>query len=188
VGELPLNKKEPVKVVPYDPEWPREFARLERTIREILGSLCLRIEHVGSTAVTGLVAKPILDIDVVISKETALEEVIAKLKTAGYIFEGDKGIPGRWAFARKDQNTPYADELRVWQDHHLYVCREDNKELKRHIFLRDYLRNHPEKAREYARLKKQSAEIFQTDRLGYSKSKDEFLEYILKQRRSQEKL
>ena len=87
-----------VFVAPYDPQWQTNFEAIRRELASTLGDLALRIEHVGSTSVKGLAAKPIIDIDVVISDHTPLESVIAALSTIGYQYEGDLGIPHREAF------------------------------------------------------------------------------------------
>ncbi len=177
---MPLNKNERVLIMQYDPQWPVEFTRLARVLNGFLGDSHEAIEHVGSTAVPGLAAKPILDIDIVISAEEKFPLVRDKLVQLGYFFEGEKGIPRRWAFGRKDEKTPKDGGNRTWRDHHLYVCPRESRELKRHLFLREYLRNHPKKAEEYGELKKIFSENFGFDRIGYTEAKTEFLEGILK--------
>ncbi|HEY6497445.1 MAG TPA: GrpB family protein, partial [Trebonia sp.] len=133
----------PVEIVDYDPRWPQTFASLRDRIAAAVGPLARRIEHVGSTAVPGLPAKPVIDLDVVIATPAEVPEVIARLGTLGYRHEGDLGITGREAFA-----GPIGGPA-----HHLYVCAADGRELARHLALRDYLRTHPEQARAYAELK-----------------------------------
>jgi GrpB-like predicted nucleotidyltransferase (UPF0157 family) len=88
----------PVEIVDYDPRWPETFASLRDQVAGVLGPFALRIEHVGSTSVPGLPAKPIIDLDVVIATQVDLPEVIGRLGTLGYQHEGDLGIPGREAF------------------------------------------------------------------------------------------
>ena len=105
------------------------------------------IEHVGSTSVEGLSAKPIIDIDIVIDQN--FEEVRQALESIGYIYEGDLGISGREAF--KYQNKPHL------MAHHLYVCNRDNEELRWHIKFRDYLRQHKEDRDKYSAIKKEMA-------------------------------
>jgi len=177
---MPLNKNERVEIVPYDKRWPEEFKKLAKIIKDHLGDLCLSVEHVGSTSVPGLPAKPIIDIDIVISDESKIKEVTEKLRTLDYSPEGKRGIPQRWAFARKNEFTPNDGKGRTWRDHHLYVCPQDSKELKRHIFSREFLRNNPQKALEYGEIKKRYSEEFGFDRIGYSEAKTDFLEEILK--------
>lgn len=152
-------KTKKIQVLPYDPQWKENFEAIRRELVPVLGDLALRIEHVGSTSVEGLAAKPIIDIDVVISDHTPLETVITVLSTIGYQHEGDLGIPQREAF-RYDGK----DHL---QEHHLYVCPESSPELRRHTAFRDYLRSHPEAAAEYGCVKMEAARLYPEDVEGY---------------------
>ena len=160
----------PVAVVPYSEEWPATFEALKARAERALGALRLRIEHVGSTSVPGLPAKPIIDIDAVIEGDDQLDDAIARLAAVGYAFQGDKGVPGRYAF-RSSPGLP---------DHHLYVCAEDNPELHRHLALRDYLRRHPEDAAAYGELKQQLAQRDPTDRAAYTDRKTSWIERALR--------
>jgi GrpB-like predicted nucleotidyltransferase (UPF0157 family) len=159
----------PLEIVSYDPRWPDTFAVLRDQLTDALGALALRIEHVGSTAVAGLPAKPIIDLDVVIATRADLPAVLARLHPLGYRHEGDLGVPGREAFT-----TPPGAPL-----HHLYVCAADNPQLADHMTFRDYLRAHPETARAYADLKKFLAHRFRTDRTAYTEGKSAFIEQVL---------
>jgi GrpB-like predicted nucleotidyltransferase (UPF0157 family) len=89
---------DPVVIVDYDPSWPATFEQLRDRLAATLGRLAVAIEHVGSTAVPGLAAKPIIDLDVVIADRIDLPAVIQRLRTLGYLHEGDLGVPGREAF------------------------------------------------------------------------------------------
>ena len=160
---------EPVIIVPYDPAWATDFESLRARLAETLGDLALDILHVGSTSVVGLAAKPILDIDIVIDDETALPAVIERLATLGYAFEGDRGVPGRYAFAGP------GDLPRQ----HTYVCAKDSLELKRHVAFRDFLRDNPRTAAAYEALKYELASRFGRDRDGYSRAKTDFVERAL---------
>lgn len=146
-----------VVVVPYDPAWPLEFQKLAQEIAAALGELALRIEHVGSTAVPGLYAKPILDIDAVVKDEAALPEAIERLAAIGYRHEGDLGVGGRAAFAYEPGEKPQR------MLHHLYVCTADGAELARHIALRDFLISHPYWADAYGRIKREGAALYPRD-------------------------
>ena len=111
----------------------------------------LAVEHVGSTSVPLLVAKPIIDLDVVIDQND-LKEVIYLLEYHGYIYEGDLGLKDREAFRYEGK-----EHLRT---HHLYVCPQDSKELKRHLAFRNYLRKHPNTVKEYGKIKKEAAKLY----------------------------
>lgn len=163
-------KTEFVEVVPYNPNWKIEFNKIADEIKNTLGKLIVSIEHIGSTSVEGLSAKPIIDIDIVIKDNSFLNEVIEKLSNVGYIFEGDLGIKDRYAF--KYESKP---DLML---HHLYVCPINSKELKRHIVFRDYLRNHPESIKEYSRIKEQGAKLYPNDIDKYIQYKSDFIEKI----------
>ena len=162
-----------VVVVPYDAAWVRGFERIAAELRPALGDLALAIEHVGSTSVPGLSAKPIIDIDVVIEDPSRLDAAIAALAAVGYRHEGDLGIPGREAFKYEGK-----DHL---PRHHLYVCPRDSAELRRHLAFRDYLRAHPEAAREYGRIKAEGAALYPEDIEGYIAHKAPFIERIYRE-------
>ena len=161
-----------VVVEPYNEAWRSDFRAVRDEIDEALHDLALRIEHVGSTSVEGLSAKPIIDIDVVIPDRDCLNDVISALRKIGYEHEGDQGIPGREAFKYKGK-----EHLRK---HHLYVCAQDSEELKRHIAFRDYLRNDPDAVAEYSRIKEEGARLYPWDIDRYIEHKSPFIEMIYK--------
>ena len=159
-----------VVVLPYDAQWRQDFLKIKDELIDALGQLAVSIEHVGSTSVQGLSAKPIIDVDVVIKDYSVLDRVIISLENIGYRYEGDLGIAGREAFKYDGK-----DHLRK---HHLYVCPQDSAELHRHIAFRDYLRSHPEAAREYGRIKEEGARLYPFDIDGYIEYKSPFIEKI----------
>ena len=162
-----------VVVLPYDEQWKQDFLMIKNELVSALGQLAMRIEHIGSTSVEGLSAKPIIDIDVVIKDYTVLEEVISALGAIGYRHEGDLGIAGREAFKYDGK-----DHLRK---HHLYVCPENSPELKRHIAFRDYLRTHPDAVREYSHIKDEGARNYSDDIDKYIEHKTPFIERVYKE-------
>lgn len=159
----------PVVIVDYDPLWPGQFEVFRSRLANTLGGLAVAIEHVGSTAVPGLAAKPILDIDILLKSAADLPRAIGALASIGYRHRGDLGVPGREAF-----RAP-AGDLR----HHLYVC-PDNGEFQRHVTFRGHLRSHPEVANAYASLKRELAIRFRNDREAYNNAKSDFVEKILR--------
>ena len=159
-----------VIVLPYDSGWKQDFEDIRRELQEALGELALSIEHVGSTSVPGLSAKPIIDIDVVIENEDVLGEVIEALEKDGYFYEGNIGIKGREAFGYEGKT-----HLR---EHHLYVCPQDSPELRRHLGFRDWLRSHPDDVREYSRIKEEAAALYPHDIDGYIQYKSNVIEEI----------
>jgi GrpB-like predicted nucleotidyltransferase (UPF0157 family) len=162
-----------VVVVDYDPAWPATFARLRERVVEALGPLALAVEHVGSTAVPGLAAKPIVDLDLVIADRGDLPEVVRRLRPLGYRHEGDLGVPGREAFT-----TPAGLPA-----HHLYVCAAGSGPLLRHLAFRDALRADARTASAYADLKRSLAVRLGHDRVAYTEGKSAFIEQVLEARR-----
>ncbi len=145
-------KTKKVIVLPYDPEWKNDFEKIKQELVNAIGSLTVCIEHVGSTSVEGLSAKPIIDIDVVISDYSVFDSIVSGLGAIGYYHEGDLGIKDREAFK-------YSDKPHL-QAHHLYVCPQNSKELLRHITFRDFLRNNPEAVKKYSEVKETAAKLF----------------------------
>ena len=159
-----------IVVQPYHEEWNRYYNEIKDELQDALGKLALRIEHVGSTSVHSLSAKPIIDIDVVIKDYSVFNAVVLKLQDLGYRHEGDLGIAGREAFKY--------DGKEHLQKHHLYVCPEDSAELKRHIAFRDYLRSNSEAVKEYSRIKEEGALLYPFDIDMYIQHKSPFIERI----------
>ena len=155
-------KTKKVIVLPYDVAWESAFEAIRAEIQTALGDLMLGIEHVGSTSVKGMSAKPCIDIDVVIRDYSVFDAVVQKLDAIGYIHEGDLGIQDREAFK-------YADKPHL-MTHHLYVCPRDSEELHRHIVFRDFLRENPEAVKKYSRVKETAAQLFPD-------SIDQYIEY-----------
>ena len=126
-------KTRKVIVLPYDSTWKSDFEKIKAEIENAVGDLILSVEHVGSTSVEGMSAKPCIDIDVVIEDYSVFEDIIQRLAAIGYTHEGDLGIPDRHAFK-------YTDKPHL-QTHHLYVCPQFSKELHRHLTFRNFLRD-----------------------------------------------
>lgn len=162
-----------VVVLPYDPKWALDFQKIKDEIEDAAGHLILGVEHVGSTAVEGMSAKPCIDLDVIVSDEAMLPAVIRGLAAIGYIHEGDLGIKGREAFK-------YTDKPHL-QTHHLYVCLRDSEELHRHLTFRDYLRSHPEAVAAYSQVKEAAARLYPDDIDGYTAYKSACIEELYRQ-------
>ena len=148
-----------VTVLPYDQAWKSAFEAIKAEVEAALGELAVAVEHVGSTSVEGMSAKPCIDLDAVIADYGALPEAVARLADVGYVHEGNLGIAGREAFDYKDKPHLYK--------HHLYVCPRDSRELHRHVVFRDYLRAHPEAAAKYSAVKEEAARLYPHDIDGY---------------------
>ena len=160
----------PIEVADYDPAWPLLFADIaERVQAAFEDGPLVRVEHVGSTSVPGLPAKPIVDIDVIIQSRADLPEAITRLATLGYEHQGDGGISGRESFLSPSE-TPR---------HHLYVCAQDSAELRRHLAFRDYLRAHPIEVRRYGEIKRELAACHVSDIDAYVEGKTAFVQTVL---------
>lgn len=146
-----------IVVEDYSPSWALTFQALKSVYALHLGDLNVDIQHVGSTSVEELAAKPVIDIDIIIDSPAHLPDIIQKLALLGYDHRGNLGITDREAFKGKTDQVPLDGSGRTWPKHHLYVCPADSISLKNHLALRDFLRNNPAKAKEYGELKKQLA-------------------------------
>ena len=159
-----------VIVEPYDPAWKSDFEKIKREIEATLENLILGIEHVGSTSVEGMSAKPCIDIDVVIKDYSVFDTVVSKLASSGYIHEGDLGIKDREAFKYSDKS-----HLKI---HHLYVCPQNSEELHRHVTFREYLKSHPEAVERYSAVKEKAARLYPHDIDAYMEYKSSCIEEL----------
>ncbi len=164
----------PVVIVEYDPRWPTGFQAARSAIMKAVGPLLLSIEHVGSTAVPGLAAKPIIDIMPGLRSFDDGHSCVELLEPIGYRYKGDNGIPGRH----------YFDYSGVDGTQHVHMVVIDSDFWTRQIRFRDYLRAHPDSAREYSTLKYSLAERFRNDRVAYTEAKTEFIEGVLRRTNS----
>ena len=162
-----------VTVLPYDAAWKTAFEEIKNEIGTVLGDLATGIEHVGSTSIEGMWAKPCIDLDVVIKDYSVFPSVVERLAEIGYVHEGDLGIKGREAFCYSDKPHLFA--------HHLYVCPEDSEELCRHITFRDHLRTHPDAAERYSAVKRKAAGEYPTDIGKYIEEKSPCIREIYKE-------
>nr|WP_288916818.1 GrpB family protein [uncultured Lachnoanaerobaculum sp.] len=160
-----------VVVEKWNPKWKDEFERIVDSLGEDVIYNSVKIEHVGSTSVEGLSAKPIIDLDIVIENDK-FEIIKRLLNDKGYKHEGDLGIEGREAFSYSGK-----EELMT---HHLYVCTKDSEELFKHITFRDFLKNNSDLASEYSKVKEQAAVLYPDDIDKYMEFKSEIIEKIYK--------
>ncbi|NTG00826.1 GrpB family protein [Agrobacterium rhizogenes] len=164
-----------VEIAPYDPNWSRDFSSAETVLRKILGASVVAVDHVGSTAIPGMPAKPIIDIDITLSSLAAVPSASGKLIDAGYEPRGNRYDDDVWAFMLKSS----APKLRV------YLCPPQNHTHERRVMFRDYLRHHNEAAEAYSTLKKQLAERFPYDGDRYTAEKSMFVQEIVDKAQSE---
>jgi len=156
----------------YNPAWQEWFEGIKTFLGEKISKACLRIEHVGSTSIPGMTAKPIIDIIIVIKPER-WEEMKSLLEERGYYHEGDKGIKEREAFDLSDTTVKHS-----LPSHHLYVCPKHSEALKSHIAFREYLKKNKTDAARLSALKWSLAEKFNNDRKSYIDRKDAMCQEI----------
>lgn len=158
-----------VIVTKYQKLWQAQFQLVVRFLLPIITPHFLTIEHVGSTAVVGLQAKPVIDCDIIVREDqfAAIETALTK---AGFTNRGDLGIVKRIAFSGPDLGFRY----------HLYVCYEDAPNLREHILLREYLRMHPGAKKRYGELKEKLALMYPTDINSYLDGKASMIQHYLK--------
>lgn len=156
-----------VYLVPYDPAWARDFARESSAVAAAMGHLLVAIHHIGSTAIPGIRAKPVIDMLAVVSDISLLDGKAAQLEELGYEVMGELGIPGRRYF-RKDN----PEGIRTHQIHAFQV---GSPQIARHLVFRDFMRAHRERAEQYDALKHRLAELHPDDVARYTDGKDDFI-------------
>ena len=169
VSDVPDLLRRRVLVEAYDPAWPLQFEPLRAGIQAAVGDAAIAIEHVGSTSVPGLAAKPIIDIDLIVPSRADMAAAIERLAGIGYLHVGDLGIEDREAFEPPPGSPP----------HHLYACVRGCVALENHLKVRDYLRAHPSAAQAYGELKLWLAQQYPYEPFRYSMGKTDFLLTVL---------
>ena len=171
--------KRPVKIVDYNPQWPILFENEKCLILSAIGRFVVGIEHVGSTAVIGLGAKPIIDITVAIKNLKDAHKCIGSLESIGYEYvpEYEESVPERRYFHK---GKPPKE-----QHYHLHMVELSSSFWERHLLFRDYLRTHPEATKYYHELKKRLAAKYGSDREGYTEAKTSFIESIVAKARAE---
>lgn len=159
-------------MVEYDRLWPEQFAQEAERLRQAMGDALVAVEHVGSTSVPGLSAKPVLDILIGVRVFGEGEASVPALEALGYECRGENGIPGR-LFFRKGL-------VEYRRTHHLHMVETGHEQWVSMLSFRDYLRAHPDEARRYEALKHDLASRFRDDRRAYTDGKAEFVEAVLK--------
>ena len=157
----------PVVLVPYDPAWPRLASEEAARIARALGDELIAIHHIGSTAVPGIKAKPILDFLGVVRRLLFFDETPSVLEALDYKARGEMGIPRRRYFS-KSANGP--------RTHHVHFFEIGDPNIDRHLQFRDYLIAHPDVASEYESLKEGLSRRFPTDITAYTDAKSDFIQ------------
>jgi len=160
----------PVVIVPYDPEWPRIYDEESTLIRDTVGGVIRALEHVGSTSVPGLWAKPIIDIIAGVDGPADAERCRELLQPIGYDDASTGDNPDWYYCLGKGPHSP---------GFHLHIVKEGSRFHEKHILFRDWLRSHPADAEAYTELKIRLAEKYRNDRVAYTDGKTEFINGIV---------
>jgi GrpB-like predicted nucleotidyltransferase (UPF0157 family) len=161
----------PIQILAYDPAWPARFAELGRELRAGLGEVALRIDHIGSTAVPGLAAKPIIDIQISVADLEPLTAYRQPLERLGYVYRADN----------PERTKRYFREPPGRRRTHVHVRCAGSFSEQWALLFRDYLRAHPDAAAEYAAVKRSLAVRFRDDRRAYTQAKGSFLWKVIRQ-------
>ena len=157
-----------VKLEPHSEKWHQLFAEEKAHLLQAVGDYVIAIEHVGSTAICGISAKPIIDIAASVERFADGEKCVEPLENIGYEYRSEHGIAGRFYFVKGEPRT-----------HHLHMVLESSDFWRSHLLFRDYLRENPETAKEYEDLKLKLAREYLDDRDAYLRGKSDFIENIL---------
>ncbi|MDF2770904.1 MAG: hypothetical protein K0S86_397 [Geminicoccaceae bacterium] len=171
----PYSRFPIITLVAYDSTWPLEFAAEAERIERACAGLPIRLEHIGSTAVPGLAAKPVIDILAGRPGNMSGDAYVAAFRQLGYEHKGAYGIPGRNYFRRGSPRT-----------HHVHLVSWSSEFWRAHILFRDYLRAHPGVAREYETIKRELAGMSLQDKENYTDAKGPFIRSIVRRARGQD--
>lgn len=158
-----------VKLMLHQEEW---YVIAQDTIEilfDILGQSAVGIQHIGSTAIRNIMAKPIIDIAVGVRQFEDIEPYITSLREKGIIFRGDDNEGKLFVIGDFEKDT---------RTHHIHVVEHNSDAWKNYINFRDYLNGHPAKAKEYEELKQELAQLYHEDRVAYTKGKQKFIDEI----------
>jgi GrpB-like predicted nucleotidyltransferase (UPF0157 family) len=165
-------KRGEIRLEPHDPEWAQLYERERARLAVALGHHVLDLQHVGSTAIPGIRAKPILDIAAAVASYEAASVCVALLEALGYTYRGENGIPRRRYFVLR---APDGETTLI----HLHMLEVDSAEWENHLLFRDYLRAHPADAQAYQALKEQLMTRHPHDRGAYTEGKEAFVSRIV---------
>lgn len=165
---LSSTEVQPVSIVEYDSCWPIIFRSIRKRLSSALGGMVAAIEHVGSTAVPNLAAKPIIEIDVLLKSSDLVPAAMERLASLGYVYAGNPGVPERETFLAPAGDFP----------HRLSVCLPRSAEFRRRVAFRNFLRAHGQEAKIYSDLQIARAERSLEDRSAYVGVKGEFVQEI----------
>lgn len=154
------------EILPYDQNWPQQFAEHAKILKSIFADKAISIEHIGSTAVPGLAGKPTIDVLIIVEDVPVADELRKQMESAGYHALGEYVTEGALLFVKESDNTRYCN---------IHVFQKDHPHVQEMLQLRDYFRAHPEVVSEYSKLKTDLAVKYPNDYGQYRKYKDEWM-------------
>ncbi len=168
-------KRDTVRLTSYTNKWERLFEEEKSRLQGVIGRYVLDIQHVGSTSIPGMVAKPIIDIAIAVKNFEEASVCIKPIEQLGYEYKGENGISRRHFFVKGNPTT-----------HHIHMNEIGSRDWNDLIIFRNYLTHHEEIAKEYSELKMVLAQRYPTDRQAYQDNKAPFIERVLQLARSEE--
>ena len=159
-----------VEVVPHDSSWRETFDAEASAVARALGDTVQEVHHIGSTAIPGIYAKPVIDLLVEVKSFADVDNHNEPMNRLGYEAMGEYGIPGRRYF-RKDSTAGV-------RTHHVHVFKQGSAEGVRHLAFRDYMKAHPDEAQAYSELKQRLARAHPDDIESYMDGKDAFIKEV----------
>ena len=168
----------PIVIADYDAAWPARFERQRAEIVRVAGDIAIDVQHVGSTSVPGLAAKPCVDIALGVRSIAEGQRALPELASIGYAMRGGEDDVPDWKVFYKRIDAANETEFGVAETYHLHMVPHDGDRWRAYLAFRDHLRSHPDTAREYERLKRHNASVYVSDRLGYNEAKSEFVRGI----------
>lgn len=159
--------KRPYSIEQYDPAWAGKFKLVKKNLQDIFGSRALVIEHIGSTSIPGMDAKPVVDVLVVVERAESFSDEKMEMQKLGYESKDNYIAPDTVIFFKADSEGRKTENI--------HVCVKDSPKAIRFVTTRDYLRAHPERAKQYSDLKKELNKKFPADYPAYRAAKESFL-------------
>ena len=169
-------KRGVVQLKKYNPKWKELFEKESELILSVSTNLLEEVQHIGSTAIPGIIAKPIIDILAGINSLANIEKLVEKLEPIGYVYRGEQGIPDRHLFVKGGKD---------FRTHHLHVVEKEHQEWSKHILFRNYLLKHPEEVKAYSKLKQELLQKYEFDRGMYTDSKSDYITGIVEKARKE---
>lgn len=154
-----------MEVVSYNSNWKEDYINESEKIQNIMDEEIVKTHHIGSTAIPGIYAKPVIDILIEVKDISNVDKYNKEMEKLGYISKGESGIKNRRFFLKGEYN----------RTHHVHIFETGNSEVKRHLNFRDYMIAHPEDAKRYEELKKELSIKFRYDNKGYCNGKNAFI-------------